>query len=324
MKIITLLILLLSNNSSADSIYFSSLIKNSPRTSAIIYKGEIIFQHLLNKRYVYTVPSDGKYNLQNGQTISVKNGMILLPELLKYDKMYAMGIESSTFFNQGDEDCNKMKFFVAKKILAMECNNNFHQYQMIPIYPDFIRLIIVNQDDIYSNKSCNFTQHTTEELLAIESKTDEAILQERSLQTKQSSDELTMQEKADLKKATKTNNRLKPWEFGVNDRSVIMGSIKNNAILQDNKIAFYINYFNDIGCIPYKQIRLISCTENDKYKKSLMDNYVVATEYTENDKKDYTLLSLIQDKVFNYNPSIIPNWKNEIQECTLHNASINK
>ncbi|QED23329.1 hypothetical protein [Candidatus Deianiraea vastatrix] len=322
-----ILTLFFANYAIAGKNYFSVLVKGSPRVMAIVYGDEIIFQNLLNKRYVYTIPKDGNYTLDNGQRIAVKNGVITASQELKYDLLYALGVsKSNAFFNQDNQECNKLKFKVARNLLARDCNPVFHQYQMIPLFPDFIRLIVTSTEDVFVDKNCPIISNNVDELLAIEAKTDDAIIQEQSLQSQKDYGErgLNSKEASELKDAKKQIKRLKPWEFGLNDRSIILNSTPNNSELKDEKTAFYITYFNDIGCIPYKAIKLASCEEYNNYAKVFMENYLIVSEFNDiKDDQDYKIFDLSYSNVSNYTTAQSQKWKNYISECQMKDAQIN-
>lgn len=315
---------LFSVNAKAVADYFSSQVNGHQRVTAIVYKNEIIFQNLLNKRYVYTIPKNGKYTLENGQTIEVKNGLIMKTENISYDDLYALGVSSGSFFSQVSKSCNIAKFNITKTMLAMDCGIKFHQYQMLPLIPDFIRMIIVSKNDINVNQNCKPLYNDENELLTIESKTDDAIIQERQLQEQKANAEannqkLESKDAKDLKAASNQIKALKPWEFGLNDRSVILKGIDNSSqILQDDKLVFYITYFNDIGCIPFSQVKTLSCSEYAQYRDLFFDNYEGVSEFNEEvDDKNYVVAKISNETLLSYSPILITDWKQQVSECIV-------
>ncbi len=318
--------LLISSNANAEAEYFSSGIKNHPRVTAIVYQNQVIFQNLLNKRYVYTIPYNAEYELENGQKINVKNGIIIDTTELKYDTLFALGISSSTFFNQLTKSCNVTKFYIAKTMLAMNCDTSFHQYQMLPLMPDFIRMIIASKYDVARPKKCTPIFANEEDLLAIEAKTDDAILQERQLEEQKQiqlaqgqGEKLESKKEKDLKAAKKEIKQLKPWEFGLNQRETILNSLDNKAELKDDKIVFYISYFNDIGCIPYEKMKTLSCSEYAQYGGLFLDTYYGVSPFNEDqDDKSDVLVQIKDEVLISYSQAPIEDWKYQMSQCKLN------
>ncbi len=320
--IVFLLIVNTANKACAVPKSFSSFLANEPRITAIIYENRAVFQNLLNKRYVYTIPADGSYLLQNGQQITIKNGSISAQKTVKYNQLFELGFGEDVFFNQEDVDCNKIKFDVILKMMAMDCNIPFHTYQLVPIYPEFIRLIVTQKDSLQATRSCEVITENIDRLVTIEQKTDDAIIQEEMLKNKQSMDSLTNEEKDKLKEAIRQIKKLKPWEFGINKREIILGKDINQTSLSGNLMAYYVTYFNDVGCVPYLKLKLASYKEYNQYKNIFMDNYPVASEFLENDDKLMLLLELAGSDVTYYNPEIAKEWREDMAQYMLKDAKI--
>lgn len=319
MKLILLILMLLSTNLAvARPLYFSSIVVNQPREKMLVYGNNVVMQNLLKKRYVYTIPKNGEYLLDNGQNVTIRNGTIVGMKTIKFNQLFDLGMSEDSFFISGEEECNKFKFFAARNMFAGDCNIPFHLYQIIPIYPDFIRVAVVPSQHLFNNNlQCDVNNTDINELIKIENKTDEAIIQERTLQARQQFEALTSEEKEKLKQSIKQIKKLKPWEFGINDREIILGININKYEVSGNLSAFYVTYFNDIGCIPYPILKLASYQEYGQYKAIFMDNYSIVSEYKTGEDDKMIFIRLSGNNVIEYKADIIPIWKREIEDKTL-------
>lgn len=192
---------------------------------------------------------------------------------------------------------------------------------MLPIFPSFIRMIIASKEAVFNTKKCYKLQNTEEELLEIEAKTYQAIIDSKELETKQQAVDLTRDEKSDLKDAKKQRKSLKPWEFGVNDRDVILQNDVTKDDLGSNLTAFYISDFNEIGCIPFTDMKTISCNEYIRYKDALMPNYTVISENTDDSADSAIQINGID--VILHKKELLNKWSETIEQCDLKNIKFN-
>ena len=321
MKYLLVVLIFFTAKANAASEYFSSLLQSNPRINFIVYKDQVILQNLLEQRYVYTTPTDGVYLLENGQKITVKNSIILRAEEIDYDQFFSLGISSGSFFNQDSRECNIAKFMIAQRILAMDCEIDFHQYQMLPLVSDFIRMIVISKSDLFNPKSCEPNTANINSLLKIESQNYESIAQEKNLQIEKMAQEQqgqkTNKTDKDIKKEQKKINQLRPWEFGLNDRSVILNSIANDAKLNGDLMTFYITYANDIGCIPYEKMKLLSCNEYLAAKDLFFEKYVGVSDVGSDDKIFKTVAEIDKSAIVNYTPIKLDEWGYEMSNCQL-------
>ena len=122
----------------------------------------------------------------------------------------------------------------------------------------------------------------------------------------------------DIKKEQKKINQLRPWEFGLNDRSVILNSIANDAKLNGDLMTFYITYANDIGCIPYEKMKLLSCNEYLAAKDLFFEKYVGVSDVGSYDKIFKTVAEIDKSAIVNYTPIKLDEWGYEMSNCQLN------
>ena len=186
---------------------------------------------------------------------------------------------------------------------------------MLPLVPDFIRMIVVSKADLFNAKSCEANTANIEDLLSIEGVDYQSIANERNVQLEKLASE--SKSRKSIKKKQKKLNQLRPWEFGINDRSVILNSVANDAILNGDLMAFYITYTNDIGCIPYKQIKLLSCNEYIAAKGLFFEKYVGVSDVADGDEKPLILGDIDKSLIFNYTPVKLDQFGYEISQCKI-------
>lgn len=303
--------------------YFSSFLKSEPRITVIVYKNEVIFQNLLNKRYVYTIPYDGKYTLQTGRKLSIKSGQIQNYEMEQKDSLDYLIVRFGKFFTEKTEIANELKFRIAKNLFATDCNLNFDQYQIIPQYPEIVRAIIVNENELYSIKNCYPKYGNIQDLIKEELRIEDAIQNVQEIQDIEKSGkitgtELTYNQKSELKSSQKTIIKYKTWEFGINARNVILGDYQNKN-LNGNLIGFYITSFNDIGLLPEK-IKLASEKEFIKYKDLFIDNFDIVSEIE--GEKEEVFINSENGKIIQYKKDLLQSWRNDIKNKKFNEAKL--
>lgn len=309
-----------------DVIYFSSTIKNEPRSSIVIYNNQVILQSLLNKRYVYSIPQDGEYILDAGRKIIITNGLVASIKITSQEDAQTILYDKGAFFNQSSDLCNIHKFNIAQTLLAKGCQVGFNQYQIIPATQEFVRIIIMPKNYFEKPQTCSPSLHTTQELLDLEGKSEVALTQKHELEMmeqglKSQGQELKRKERKELEEYKRILQMIMPWESGINARKVILGMMTNKEFKGD-LIGFYITYLNDIGCIPYDKMKLASASDFMKYKSALMDNYILLSDKTSDDKDAAVFIASDGININQYSFEQELTWKEEVNKLVLKNAKV--
>lgn len=147
-------ILLYCNNIFAENIFFSAKIIDGTgfkNTIAVSLNRNVFFRempninsgHLLLDAFMYYIPQDDCYKLDNGYEICIRNGKIhKITPLKDFKNINVSNIDY--FFNQKTESCNILKFNIINDFFLKKKELIGLKYQIyIPDSFDILRLFII-------------------------------------------------------------------------------------------------------------------------------------------------------------------------------------
>jgi hypothetical protein len=298
---------------------FSSKLENLTHINFVINDNDVIFQNFTNKGYIYTIPEDGTYKLENGGEFVVKGGKTI-KTIKKPDFMLNV---DDVFYNDINLECDSRKFIIAKKMLASNCGIRFHQYQIVSQYPDFVRMILINVKDL-SKQNCKNSTIPINVVGNMDKVIDDLNNQLSAIRGQVAQMEMNNQSKtgdgesiSDLgdkaNKIIEKINDMYKWSFGVIDAdNVLLGIDMNKSDIGNDLIGFYISSNNEIGCIPNPYVNLASKSEVKDMVKILFDKYILLKSSPVSYDKNNMVLELSDYNVKYYNKSEVKRWQDEM------------
>ena len=133
---------------------FSSYIINNNENKGnllVIYGKKTFIRTIKGEKFVYYIPKDDCYTIENGISICTHNGLIynIIGEHNNINTaMFLSNSKMDIFYNEKNNACNEMKFNIIYRFLIKNENIKYSIYQLYILnYFDVLRLVVFDDNE---------------------------------------------------------------------------------------------------------------------------------------------------------------------------------